>query len=60
MATIVGAITSSHIPAIGNAMSNDLQREPYWRSFFEGYDAVHEWLHEVQPDVAEMVFNDHG
>jgi protocatechuate 4,5-dioxygenase beta chain len=60
MATIVGAITSSHIPAIGNAMSKGLQQEPYWRPFFEGYSAVHEWLAGVQPDAVVIVFNDHG
>ena len=40
MATIVGAITSSHIPAIGNAMSNGLLHDPYWQSFFQGYEPV--------------------
>ena len=60
MATIVGAITTSHIPAIGNAISKGIQDDPYWKDFFQGYDEVHAWLEKVKPDVAVMVFNDHG
>ncbi|MDX1403674.1 MAG: class III extradiol dioxygenase family protein [Woeseiaceae bacterium] len=60
MASIVGGITTSHIPAIGNAISNNLEHEPYWKPFFDGYPPVHEWLDEVRPDVAVVIYNDHG
>ena len=60
MATIVGGVTTSHIPSIGNAISNGLQDDPYWKPFFDGYKEVHSWLKEVKPDVAVMVYNDHG
>ena len=60
MATIVGGITTSHIPAIGNAIANDLKQEPYWKPFFDGYPPVHAWLDQVKPDVAVVVYNDHG
>lgn len=60
MATIVGGITTSHIPSIGNAISNGIQSDPYWAPFFEGYAEVHAWLDDVKPDVAVMIFNDHG
>lgn len=60
MARIVGGITTSHIPAIGNAISKGIQDDPYWAPFFHGYEEVHEWLESVQPDVAVVVFNDHG
>ena len=60
MAKIIGAVTSSHIPAIGNAMSRNLQDDPYWKEFFQGYDKVHNWLDQAKPDVAVVVFNDHG
>ena len=60
MARIVGALTTSHIPSIGNAISNRVQDEPYWKDFFQGYIGAHEWLKKVKPDVAVMVFNDHG
>jgi protocatechuate 4,5-dioxygenase beta chain len=60
VARIVGGITTSHIPAIGNAISNNIQDDPYWAPFFQGYREVHEWLNDVKPDVAVMIFNDHG
>ena len=60
MATIVGGINTSHIPAIGNAIAKGLQDEPYWKPFFDGYPPVREWLKEVRPDVAIVIYNDHG
>jgi protocatechuate 4,5-dioxygenase beta chain len=60
MAQIVGGICTSHIPAIGNAIARGLQNDPYWQPFFEGYPPVREWLERVKPDVAVMVYNDHG
>jgi protocatechuate 4,5-dioxygenase beta chain len=60
MARIVGGITTSHIPAIGSAIANGLQEEAYWKPFFDGYPPVHEWLDAMQPDVAIVIYNDHG
>jgi len=60
MARIVGGITTSHIPAIGNAIVDGLDQEPYWKRFFDGYEPVKEWLAEVDPDIAIVVYNDHG
>jgi protocatechuate 4,5-dioxygenase beta chain len=60
MAKIIGGITTSHIPAIGGAISNGLQEEPYWKPFFDGYPPVHAWLDKTQPDVAVVIYNDHG
>lgn len=60
MARIIGALTSSHIPSIGNAISDGKQHEPYWKSFFDGYQPVVRWLEEQQPDVAIVLYNDHG
>lgn len=60
MAKIVGGITTSHIPAIGNAISQGLQQDPYWKRFFDGYVPVRQWLDKVQPDLAIVVYNDHG
>ena len=44
MANVVGALTSSHVPAIGRAIAKHLQQEPYWQPFFAGYPPVHAWL----------------
>ncbi len=60
MAKIVGALTSSHIPSIGNAISSGKQNDAYWKAFFAGYVPVVEWLDAEKPDVAIVVYNDHG
>jgi protocatechuate 4,5-dioxygenase beta chain len=60
MARIVGGICTSHIPAIGNALARGLEHDSYWRPFFAGYPRAREWLEEVKPDVAVLVYNDHG
>ena len=60
MATIVGSITCSHVPAIGRAIAKNLQREPYWKPFFDGFPPVHAWLAQAKPDVAVVFYNDHG
>lgn len=60
MAKIVGGITTSHIPAIGNAMAQGLENTDYWKRFFDGYEPVKKWLDEVKPDLAIVVYNDHG
>jgi len=60
MAKIVGGITTSHVPAIGRAIARDLQADPYWKPFFDGFPPVHAWLDRVKPDVAVVLYNDHG
>lgn len=60
MARIIGGITTSHIPAIGNAISKELFEDPYWKPFFDGYPPIRDWLDEQQPDVAIVIYNDHG
>jgi protocatechuate 4,5-dioxygenase, beta chain len=60
MAKIVGAITTSHVPAIGGAIHKGLQQEPYWKPFFDGFPPIREWLAKVKPDIAIVVNNEHG
>jgi hypothetical protein len=60
MARIIGGLTSSHIPAVGNAIANNQTQEPYWKRFFDGYKPAQAWLSEKKPDVAIVVYNDHG
>lgn len=61
MATLVGGITTSHVPAIGRAIAQGLQNEPYWKPFFDGFVPVRRWLHDTaRPDVVVVVYNDHG
>ncbi len=60
MATIVGSICTSHVPAIGRALANNLQQDAYWKPFFDGFPPVRDWLDKVKPDVAVVFYNDHG
>jgi protocatechuate 4,5-dioxygenase beta chain len=60
MARILGGLTTSHIPAIGGAIAKGLHEEPYWKPFFAGYPPCRKWLAEVRPDVAVVIYNDHG
>jgi protocatechuate 4,5-dioxygenase, beta chain len=60
MAQIIGGITTSHVPAIGKAIAQGLQAEPYWKPFFDGFGPVRHWLAEARPDVVVVVYNDHG
>jgi len=60
MAQVIGGIATSHIPSIGKAIVRGLQNDSYWKPFFDGYKPVHAWLDEVRPDVAVVIYNDHG
>jgi protocatechuate 4,5-dioxygenase beta chain len=60
MARIIGAVTTSHVPAIGGAIAKGLQNDPYWKPFFDGFIPVRHWLAEAKPDVVVVVYNDHG
>ena len=59
MATILGAIASSHTPTIGFALDTGKQADPAWQPIFAAYEPVRQWLKEKQPDVLLYVFNDH-
>lgn len=60
MAKIIGGIGTSHIPAIGKAIENNQQQEPYWKPLFDAYPPILNWLGEEKPDVAILFYNDHG
>ncbi len=60
MARILGSVSTSHIPSIGNAIAKGLQRDPYWKPFFDGFGRIHEWLAQQRPDVVVVIYNDHG
>jgi protocatechuate 4,5-dioxygenase, beta chain len=60
MATIIGCVMTSHVPAIGRAIAKGLQEDPYWKPFFDGFRPVHRWLARARPDVVVVFYNDHG
>jgi protocatechuate 4,5-dioxygenase, beta chain len=60
MARLLGSLSMSHVPAIGGAIARGLQQDPYWKPFFDGFVRAREWLAQQRPDVAVVVYNDHG
>jgi protocatechuate 4,5-dioxygenase beta chain len=60
MAKIVAGIACSHVPAIGVAMDKGATGTPYWEPLFKGYAPAREWLANLAPDVAIVVYNDHA
>lgn len=60
MAKVIGGVTTSHIPAVGNAIAREMFEDPYWKPFFDAYPPIREWLNDEKPDVAINIYNDHG
>lgn len=60
MAKIIGGIGCTHVPAIGRAIANKLEQDAYWKPFFDGFPPAREWLAKAKPDVAVVIYNDHG
>ena len=60
MATTIGGLTTSHVPAIGGAIARGRQQEPYWKPFFDGFVPVRKWLAQAAPDLVIIFYNDHG
>jgi hypothetical protein len=60
MARIVGGIATSHVPSIGRAYDQGKQVDPSWKPLFDAYVPVRAWLEKLKPDLALIVYNDHG
>ena len=61
MARIVAGIGTSHVPSIGVAYDQGRTREPAWKPLFDAFEPVKAWLRdEMRPDIAIVVYNDHG
>ena len=60
MARIIGGLTTSHVPSIGKAIALKEQETPYWKPFFDAFKPAHAWLARERPDVAVVIYNDHG
>lgn len=61
MASIVAGIGTSHVPSIGVAHDQGRTGEPAWKPLFDAYEPVKAWLRdEIRPDIAIVVYNDHG
>lgn len=60
MADIVAGIATSHVPAIGVAIDQGRTGETYWQPLFAGFEASRQWMADLKPDVAIVVYNDHA
>jgi protocatechuate 4,5-dioxygenase beta chain len=60
MAEIIAGVACSHVPAIGVAIDQGKTDEPYWQPLFQGFERSREWMSELKPDVAIVVYNDHA
>ena len=60
MARIVAGIGTSHVPSIGVAYDQGRTQEPDWKPLFDAYEPVKQWLRNLAPDIAIVVYNDHG
>ena len=60
MARIVAGIGLSHVPSIGPVVDRRKEQDPAWKPLFDAYVPVREWLERLRPDVAIVVYNDHG
>jgi protocatechuate 4,5-dioxygenase beta chain len=60
VADIVAGIATSHVPAIGAALDNGKADTPYWKPVFDGYKPSQDYLKDLKPDVAILVYNDHA
>ena len=60
MASIIGGVTTSHVPALGVALDTGRAAEPPWAPIFAGYERSKAWIAARNPDVAIIVYNDHA
>jgi protocatechuate 4,5-dioxygenase beta chain len=60
MGKIIAGIATSHVPSIGGAHDRGKHEMPAWKPLFDAYVPVRKWLVDLKPDVAIMVYNDHG
>jgi len=60
MATLVGGLGTSHVPAIGAAIDQGTTQDAYWKPLFDGVEPAREWIAALKPDVVIVVYNDHA
>jgi len=60
VARLIGGIGTSHIPSLGPVIDRKLTQTPEWKPVFDGYLPARAWLAEKRPDIAIVIYNDHG
>jgi protocatechuate 4,5-dioxygenase beta chain len=57
---IVGGLGLSHVPSVGVALDRGKMQTAAWKPLWDAYVPVRHWLSKLKPDVAIVVYNDHG
>lgn len=60
MAKLIGGLGTSHVPSIAAALDKGLRDSDEWKPFFDGYIPAQQWVAAHKPDIAVVVYNDHG
>jgi len=60
MARIVAGIGTSHVPSVGVAYDRGKMQDAEWKPLSEAFVPVRAWLEKLKPEVAIIVYNDHG
>ncbi len=60
MARLIGGLGTSHVPSIAVALDRGLADTPDWKPFFDGYIPAKAWMARKKPDIAIVIYNDHG
>jgi protocatechuate 4,5-dioxygenase, beta chain len=60
MATVVGGVGCSHVPAVGAAIDKGRTADPYWAPYFAKVEPARAWMADTEPDVCVLVYNDHA
>ncbi len=60
MAELLAGLGTSHVPSIAAALDKGLRHTPEWAPFFDGYTPAQDWIAAKRPDIAVVIFNDHG
>src|SRR6202008_5101029 len=50
----------SQVPWVGPVIDRGRQAAAAWKPLFDAYLPVRSWLEKLKPDVAIVVYNDHG
>lgn len=60
MAELLAGLGTSHVPSIGVALDKGLRDSAEWKPFFDGYIPAQDWVARHKPDIAVVIYNDHG
>ena len=60
MAELLAGLGTSHVPSIAAALDKGLRDSAEWKPFFDGYTVAQDWVAARKPDIAVVVYNDHG